>query len=60
LSFIEWRQQVRLAEAVCRLVNGQPVKKIAGELGYMSTSAFIAMLHRALGHPPQSYSSRMS
>jgi AraC-like DNA-binding protein len=57
LSFIEWRQQVRLAEAVCRLVNGQPVKQIATEVGYLSVSAFIAMFHRALGYPPQSYSS---
>ncbi|MNL48592.1 Helix-turn-helix domain protein [compost metagenome] len=48
-------QQVRLADAVCRLSLGVPVARIASDLGYRSASAFSAMFHRALGAPPQRY-----
>ncbi|APX73798.1 AraC family transcriptional regulator [Achromobacter insolitus] len=55
LNYRQWVQQVRLAEAVCRLSQGAPVARIASDLGYRSTSAFSAMFHRALGAPPQHY-----
>jgi AraC-like DNA-binding protein len=48
-------QQVRLADAVCRLSLGEPIARIACGLGYRSASAFSAMFHRALGAPPQRY-----
>lgn len=55
LSWRQWVQQVRLADAVCRLSLGEPVARIASELGYRSPSAFTAMFHRALGATPQAY-----
>ncbi len=55
LNYRQWVQQVRLADAVCRLSLGVPVARIAADLGYRSPSAFSAMFHRALGAPPQRY-----
>lgn len=55
LNYRQWVQQVRLADAVCRLSLGEPVARIAADLGYRSASAFSAMFHRALGAPPQRY-----
>jgi AraC-like DNA-binding protein len=51
LSFADWRQQARLAA-------GQPITRIALDLGYDSPSAFTAMFRRALGAPPSQYLSR--
>jgi AraC-like DNA-binding protein len=39
LSFSEWRQRIRLLEAVCNLARGVTVSKLAHELGYASASA---------------------
>ena len=55
LNYRQWVQQVRLADAVCRLSMGVPVARIAADLGYRSPSAFSAMFHRALGAPPAQY-----
>ncbi|MFK3706250.1 AraC family transcriptional regulator [Raoultella sp. BIGb0138] len=55
LSFSEWRQQIRLLEAVCNLARGVTVGKLAHELGYASASAFIAMFRKKLGVSPQRY-----
>ena len=41
-------QQLRLADAVCRLALGEPAR-VAASLGYRSASAFSAMFRRALG-----------
>ena len=60
MSFIAWRQQARLAEAMGRLAKGEPVARIAEGLGYSSASAFTAMFHRALGATPLQYLSRTS
>lgn len=55
LSFSEWRQQIRLLEAVCNLARGVAVNTLAQELGYASASAFIAMFRKKLGVSPQRY-----
>lgn len=55
MTFHEWRTQLRLLEAVDRLSQGQQVTDIATELGYRSTSAFIAMFRRSLGVSPGHY-----
>ncbi|MCD0503076.1 AraC family transcriptional regulator [Bordetella petrii] len=55
LNYRQWVQQVRLADALRRLALGQPVARVAAELGYRSPSAFSAMFRRALGTPPQGY-----
>jgi AraC-like DNA-binding protein len=55
MSFAVWRRQLRLLEAVDRLGQGQAVTKVGIDLGYRSSSAFIAMFHRALGVSPGCY-----
>ncbi|SDV50124.1 AraC-type DNA-binding protein [Chitinasiproducens palmae] len=55
LSFGQWRQQLRLTEAIARLALGMPVATIAAELGYQSSSAFISMFRKTLGETPQRY-----
>lgn len=55
LSFSQWRQQLRLVEAIAGLALGKPVATIAAELGYQSASAFISMFKKTLGDTPQQY-----
>lgn len=58
MSFSEWRQHVRLMEAMARLASGQQVTKVAFDVGYSSASAFTAMFHRTFGLAPLEYISR--
>lgn len=55
LGFVAWRQQVRLADALARLQQGEAVSQIARRLGYRSASAFTAMFRRVLGASPRHY-----
>ncbi|MBB2759218.1 UNVERIFIED_ORG: AraC-like DNA-binding protein [Xanthomonas campestris] len=55
LSFAQWRQQARLAEALRRLSQGSPVAQVADQLGYSSPSAFVSVFHRHFGAPPTRY-----
>ncbi len=50
-----WRQQVRLLEALRLLAADTPVGQVALDVGYESTSAFIAMFKRTLGTTPSAY-----
>jgi AraC-like DNA-binding protein len=55
LSFGKWREQLRLLHALRLLAGGQPVTNVALDLGYGSSSAFIAMFKRAFGTTPSRY-----
>lgn len=55
ITFNEWRQQVRLAEALSLLSQQRPVSEVAFEIGYESLSAFIAMFRRTFGVTPSQY-----
>jgi len=55
MSFIQWRQQIRILEALKRLGAGEPVIAVAIDLGYDSPSAFISMFKKALGKTPGRY-----
>jgi len=55
MSLAEWRQHVRLLEALARLACGQPVTTTAFDVGYESPSAFTAAFQRAFGVPPSRY-----
>ncbi len=55
MSFRDWRQQLRLLEAIAWLAEGRPVTTIALDLGYQSPSAFIATFRRVLGTTPAHY-----
>jgi AraC-like DNA-binding protein len=55
MGFQEWRQLVRLTEALPRLLAGDSVQRIAQDLGYASGRAFAAMFRRLLGETPRAY-----
>jgi AraC-like DNA-binding protein len=55
MSFGQWRQQIRISEALRRLGRKEPVTTVALELGYDSPSAFISMFKKALGKTPGQY-----
>ena len=55
MSFRQWRQQIRIFEALRRLGRGDQVTTVASDLGYDSPSAFIAMFRKALGKTPGQY-----
>ena len=55
MGFRQWRQQLRILEAIERLGRGEPVTTVALNLGYESPSAFITMFRRALGKTPGQY-----
>ncbi|MFO7857785.1 MAG: helix-turn-helix transcriptional regulator [Ectothiorhodospiraceae bacterium] len=55
MSFGLWRQQLRLNSAVERLAEGESVTAIAMELGYDTTSSFIAAFKRVFGVTPGAY-----
>jgi AraC-like DNA-binding protein len=55
VSFAAWRQQVCLLAAVARLGEGQPVTRVALDLGYASPSAFASAFRGVLGDAPSRY-----
>ena len=55
MSFGQWRQQVRVLEALRRLGMNESVTTVAIELGYDSPSAFISMFKKTLGQTPGRY-----
>ena len=60
MSFVQWRQQARLALALERLANGEAVAGVAEALGYATPSNFIAMFRKAFGESPGRYFARRS
>lgn len=55
MSFGQWRQQVRIMEALKKLGMNEPVTTVAIELGYDSPSAFISMFKKTIGQTPGRY-----
>jgi AraC-like DNA-binding protein len=55
MSFVRWRQHVRLAKALSQISLGHSIKTVAREAGYASCSAFSSMFHRVLGVTPTDY-----
>ena len=55
LSYSEWVRRARLLEALQRLAQGQPVLRVALDLGYGSHSAFTVMFRRVMGISPSDY-----
>jgi AraC-like DNA-binding protein len=52
ISFNEWRQRLKLVAALALIEAGEPVQRIAAQLGYSNASAFIAMFRRLTGTSP--------
>jgi AraC-like DNA-binding protein len=59
MSFVEWRQRLRLVRALSMLEEGVSVQTVALELGYSTSSAFIAMFHRMMGSTPDEFRRRI-
>lgn len=55
MSFVAWRQHVRMLEALWRLHTGQSVTSVAYDIGYKNPSSFAAMFRRAFGTRPSDY-----
>lgn len=55
MSFVRWRQHVRLAHALSQMSLGCSIKTVARGAGYASCSAFISMFRRVLGVTPTAY-----
>lgn len=55
MSFVQWRNRVRLLYALARLKEGMAVQDIADALGYATPSAFIAMFNKQVGMSPERY-----
>ncbi len=55
MSFRQWKQQIRILEALRQLGQNIAVTTVAFNLGYDSPSAFIAMFKKALGKTPGQY-----
>lgn len=59
MSFGQWRQQMRLAQAAALISRGEALADVAAQLGYESASAFSAMFKRAFGRAPSGFFRRM-
>lgn len=55
MSFSEWRQRLRYLQALALLRQGMSVQAVAFEVGYSSSSAFIAMFRQQGGATPESH-----
>jgi AraC-like DNA-binding protein len=55
MTFGQWRQRVRLAQAAALVSGGRSLASVAASLGYESASAFSAMFKRALGRSPRDF-----
>ncbi|MBT2341565.1 MULTISPECIES: AraC family transcriptional regulator [Pseudomonas] len=58
MSLMEWRQRLKVIEALARLERGQTVETIGLDLGYNSASAFISMFRKMMGTTPDEYRRR--
>lgn len=55
MQFGRWRALARLQAALPRLAAGEPLGAVALNVGYESTSAFVAAFHREIGVTPAAY-----
>ncbi|MFM0228467.1 helix-turn-helix domain-containing protein [Paraburkholderia dipogonis] len=58
MSFGQWREQLRLAEAMPKLLVGHPAARIAQDLGYADVRTFTVMFRRAFGNTPPHFRQR--
>lgn len=55
MSFGEWRQRLRFLAAIEALQSARSVQDVGFDLGYSTSSAFIAMFARQAGCTPEQY-----
>lgn len=59
MSFVKWRQRLRISRAIAMLTEGLPVQVVARKLGYRTSSAFIAMFQDEIGATPHTFKCRL-
>lgn len=59
-DFETWRRQLRLMNAVERLVAGSSVKQVAYAVGYRQPSAFVATFRRSFGMTPKAWTASVA
>lgn len=55
ITFIEWRQRLKVVQAISMIRKGQTIESVSKELGYSSPSAFIVMFRKLTGSTPSEY-----
>lgn len=60
MTFLKWRQQLRVLRALSLLTEGFSVITISKTLGYSTPSAFIAMFQKATGDTPEALRKRLN
>jgi AraC-like DNA-binding protein len=55
VPFSRWRTLARLKASLPLLASGMSISSVAPEVGYESTSAFVAAFHREVGLTPTAY-----
>jgi len=55
MTFTQWRAHARLQASIAYLAEGQPVARVAEQVGYATASAFVAAFRRLTGHTPAAY-----
>ncbi|MBC8948259.1 MULTISPECIES: AraC family transcriptional regulator [Xenorhabdus] len=55
MSFSEWRQRLRFLYSISLLEQGKSIHEIAFDMGYSSSSAFIAMFQQIAGTTPERF-----
>lgn len=55
MGFAEWRQRLRFLHSISLLEQGKTVHEVALDVGYSSSSAFIAMFQQISGTTPQRF-----
>ena len=59
-DFETWRRQLRLMNAVERLVAGASVKQVAFAVGYRQPSAFVATFRKSFGMTPKAWTATVA
>lgn len=60
LSFVQWRQSLRVHQALALVGEGLEVQEISDRLGYSQPSTFIASFKRVMGTTPGAYAARVN
>lgn len=60
MTFLKWRQRLRVLRALSLLTEGFSVIAISKTLGYSTPSAFIAMFQKATGDTPETLRKRLN
>jgi AraC-like DNA-binding protein len=59
MSFVAWRQQLRMTQAAALLVTGQSATQVAQVLGFSSLSAFATLFQKSFGISPGRYAEQL-